>query len=364
MAVTSCTGSIAPEQGWSAPAVLDGFVYVGIRSGRFLKVPAKDVSTSNPLNIDPQSNDNLIPAWQYPKGDTKKGAPTLAAIYGTAALGSSQVYITTNRIERGRTVGGTLASLNKEDGAQKWALETKGRIFGSPVLETSTTKSTLYVADDEGIVYAVDAASGRMLWEKKVAEKRFWSTPTVSGDTLYVGSMDKRLYAVDTANGSVKWTFTANGAVTSKPLVVGDTVYFGAFDRKFYAVNIKTHIQQWAAVGDGWYWNDPVYSSANRGILVGSLGGTFYSLDSADGHQLWTQNLESPVRATALVVNDLVYVIPRSGKVYILDVATGDRRRSGPTIDANVLASPAWADGYLYVHDVKERLHKVEAPAG
>ena len=358
LAFSSCTQSApAVEQGWAAPLVDSGSVFIGSRVGKFFKISVADVTEVQPLNL---AGKNLVPQWQFPAGTDPKGI-SLGAIYGRPEVNKNTVYIAINRVEKGVAKTGQVSALDKETGIERWSYTTEGRVFGSPVL----SGTNLYICDDAGNAYALDATGGGLIWKEHVATKRFWTTPTIAGKagTIYVGSMDKHLYALDLATGKVKWTFEAKGAITSRPLVIGDGVYVGAFDRNFYRIDAATGKQVWVHAGDGWFWNDAVASADGVSIYVGSLGHTFYALDASTGNSRWTFETGSPVRATPVLVGNLVYVIAESGQIYVLDASTGDQRRSAPVLGAQALASPAWFSGFLFVHDMKEMLHKIAAPA-
>lgn len=62
------------------------------------------------------------------------------------------------------------------------------------------------------------------------------SSPALGNNTIYVASEDGRLYAVDTATGRNIWDFTTGGKLTSSPTLVGGTIYVGSHDGKVYAI--------------------------------------------------------------------------------------------------------------------------------
>lgn len=347
-------GAPATEQGWSAPVAADGAIYIGSRSGRFFKIAATDVSEAQPLDLD---SDRLVPQWQFPVGQQDKTRP-LGAIYGQPELAPDMVYIALNRVVKGRASAGVVTALDRQSGIQRWSYETSGRVFGGPVFNGAS----VYAADDEGNVYSLDAANGALRWKQPVAAKRFWSTPTITGDTLYIGSMDHKLYALSATDGSAKWNFEAKGAITSKPLALGDSLYFGALDRQFYRVNAISGEIVWSFTGDGWFWNDATASADGGTVYVGSLGESFYAIDALSGVAKWTFATDEAVRAAPVVVGGLVYVVAKNGRIFALDRSTGQPRRSAPILGEQALASPAWANGFLYIHDMKEELHKIAAP--
>ena len=54
--------------------------------------------------------------------------------------------------------------------------------------------------------------------------------------TVYVGSEDGRLYAVDAATGKKLWDIITGGRITSSPAVADGTVYIGSYDGNLYAI--------------------------------------------------------------------------------------------------------------------------------
>ena len=360
-------GTVGVERGWSGPAIEDGILYIGTRSGTFLAMKTEDFRNGDILDLD---DENLLDLeWQFPSRENKD----LGAIYGTAALSADRVFITQNEADGRDTIGRVFSLYKRDDpendriraGEEVWSFLTEGGIFGSPVLY----EDKLYVADDEGFVYALDASAGRdddpFIWQRAVSDERFWSTPAVSDGVLYIGNMDKNLYAMDVATGDRLWSspFEAGGAIASTPLVMGDLLYVGAFDRRFYAIERDTGAKRWSFKGDGWFWNDAVPNDDGTKIYVGSLGGSFYALDATDGDQVWRYPAESAVRAAPVIAGNRIYVVTRSGGVAGLDLNTGRSRRS-LALNAKALASPAWDGELLFVADLKEKLHAFRVESG
>ena len=62
------------------------------------------------------------------------------------------------------------------------------------------------------------------------------SSPALGSNTIYVASEDGRLYAVYAATGRKIWDFPTGGKLTSSPTLVGGTIYVGSHDGKVYAI--------------------------------------------------------------------------------------------------------------------------------
>ena len=369
LVLTACTGAAAlsNEKGWSAPVVEDGVIYIGSRSGQVFAIDVTGFPRGGgALDLD---ETRILPlVWQYPRevDDNEFGA-----IYGTPVLTEDLVIIGVNRRD-GRDTFGVLTALTKK--AQENRVEpdvvvcefdTDGPIFGSP----EVYEGAVYVADGEGVVYSIDLERCRRNWRVELSDKRIWSSPTAADGVVYVAGMDKRLYALDAETGDEVWEqpYRAGGAMASKPLVVGNLVYVGAFDRKVHAVDRSTGQLRDVFEGDHWFWNDPVFQDGV--IYIGSLGGTFYALRAEDLSEVWrfprrSANQETdPIRGSAVIADDRVYVADRSGVVFQLDLIDGSEIRRGGNIGSvgeKVFASLAAAGEKLYVSDDKQMLHEFD----
>lgn len=81
------------------------------------------------------------------------------------------------------------------------------------------------------------------------------------------------------------------------------------------------------------------------------------------GGILWRTPLAGPIRSTAAVVGDLVYVGSAGGSLHALDRLSGEERWRYDA-GAAVHGSPAVAGGVVYVTDLESTLHAVDARTG
>src|SRR5258708_2635581 len=106
---------------------------------------------------------------------------------------------------------------------------------GNSVSQPIKAGTTLYFVTGQAVVHAVDAASGRQLWQydPKVAEvaahklRWAWGTRGLAwwNGKVYVGTMDGRLIALDAHTGAPVWS-----VMTVKP---DDTNYITGAPRVF-----------------------------------------------------------------------------------------------------------------------------------
>jgi outer membrane protein assembly factor BamB len=53
---------------------------------------------------------------------------------------------------------------------------------------------------------------------------------------VYFGSVDGMVYAVEASTGRLRWKFRSGGPVTSSPAVGDDVIYIGSTDHFVYAL--------------------------------------------------------------------------------------------------------------------------------
>ena len=112
-----------------------------------------------------------------------------------------------------------------------WASKIKGAIYTG----LGYGDGKLFAGTDRSVLYAVDATTGKELWNFK-GGRSFYAAPVVAGDTVLAASLDNKLYAVDTKNGQLRWTFTAADRITASPIVAGKTIFLTSHDGTLYAL--------------------------------------------------------------------------------------------------------------------------------
>lgn len=113
----------------------------------------------------------------------------------------------------------------------RWSLPVDGRVFSTPAVAADGTiyfgtdhvdAATGYV--DGGSVHAVDAA-GHLLWVTDVQGAVQQTTPALDArGVLYVSALGGVLFALNATTGDMIWAFQTNGgsAFTTTPVVAPD----------------------------------------------------------------------------------------------------------------------------------------------
>ena len=243
----------------------------------------------------------------------------------------------------------------------------------------------LYAAGVDGTIEAIDAATGRTLWQKKLGERHGWwwkrgdSTlrwsggPAVQGDLLVVGSLDGDVYALSSADGSDRWQAKVSSEVISRPAISGDIVVVRAVDGRLTGLDTKDGNRRWVfdqsvpalslrGNSSPIVINDTVYDGFDNGKVV--------AVRLADGNPLWSQAFSTgegrteveriaDVDGDLLIAGENLYAIGYRGHVAALTAANGRpvwqrdiSSYGGAAAGGNTLVL-ADADGNVWAYDLE-----------
>ncbi len=86
--------------------------------------------------------------------------------------------------------------------------------IGASVTSPVITNGVVYVGSSDGVVYALNAATGTKLWNYVTGSTVSSSLAVVNG-VVYVASNDGNLYALNAASGSKLWSYVTRGSFNS-----------------------------------------------------------------------------------------------------------------------------------------------------
>jgi outer membrane protein assembly factor BamB len=109
-----------------------------------------------------------------------------------------------------------------------------GRVF-VPVVDlcahgSATSRQSIDSVDasrGRGRLVALDAASGRRLWERRFPSPSF-GCGTVSNDVVFTSTYDGTIYALAARDGKTLWRYRMRAGINGCPAVAGDTLLVGA----------------------------------------------------------------------------------------------------------------------------------------
>ncbi|WP_135302513.1 outer membrane protein assembly factor BamB family protein [Haloarcula amylovorans] len=338
----------------------------------------------------------------YQADDRNSGNATGAPDYGAVATGWRVVGNQGTDIASGPTVGddtvfvgdgSTVKAYAEADGTQTWTQSVDGSVFGSPTHDDGS----LYVATDAGSVYALDASSGTVEWQRSTdsTDADFGAfagsvatddagtlyaasedghvyklaadgsqvlaaydmgspagamTPAVADGTLYVGDRSGTLHALSTADLSAQFMKdVANGALNAPAVTAdGQTVVVTATDGTVAAYD-ATGTQQWAETSA--YDSSFASPAIHKGSAVVGTSDAVAAHALDDGTQQWSASVDTKdtFGASVTTANGTVFVGTDTGDIYLLDAADGSTKFTVQASSSVITTAPTVAYDALYV---------------
>jgi eukaryotic-like serine/threonine-protein kinase len=301
----------------SSAAVVDGTVYIG--------------SDDHYLYALVESSGKL--RWKFKTGDRVSSSPAVSG--GMVFFGSYD---------------GNLYAIDAASGAAKWKFATAGeRRFeakhlhgANPASQTvpdpfdvylsspTVESGRVYFGSGDGNVYALDASSGKKLWQFRTADV-VHASPAVSDGIVYIGSWDANFYALDAASGKERWRFRTGKdpaihnqvGIQSSATVADDVVYFGCRDSKLYALDARSGQQRWQFSNAGsWVISSPVVR-AGVVYFATSDTGLFYALNAASGAEVFQLKFNQwPMFSSPAIAGEMLYLGSNRGTLIAIDLSS------------------------------------------
>jgi polyvinyl alcohol dehydrogenase (cytochrome) len=136
-------------------------------------------------------------------------------------------------------------------GGIQWGTASDGWRIYAAVSNSNQTPYTLVPSGEKitwGAWSALNALTGRLLWQTAdpTAGAIDPGSVSVANGVMYAGSQSGSMYALDAATGKVLWSFASGGTVLDGPSIVDGVVYWGSgysnpgtSNNKLYAFSLK-----------------------------------------------------------------------------------------------------------------------------
>ncbi|MCC5806615.1 MAG: PQQ-like beta-propeller repeat protein [Opitutales bacterium] len=210
-----------------------------------------------------------------------------------------------------------------------------------------------------------DVAVGPLEWVLPVGGAVFSSPATCGDGRVYFGTEEGLLLCVDPAGGvpSVVWTF--DGAldwIDATPLVTPEgLVVFGSWDGKVYALDKASGEPVWTYQTGNYIMGSPAVAATGE-IIIGGGDGILHSF-TPSGELLWVYIAEDAIDASPAVADGIVYVGDSAGVFHAVRVEDGDgvwtfEVEAVPGRESDILSSAAVGpDGTVYFGSRNHRFH-------
>jgi len=320
----------------SSPAVSNGRVFAQNRFGEVVALNAADGTVAWKAKTGPDAP----LAWGFESGDLYVSSPTVTD--GKVVIGSGD---------------GQIWAFDEPSGKPLWQVKTGGRVRAS----AAVANGVAYIGSLDGSVYAVAVNTGKLVWRFDTKgrgldsgkygfdRKSVQFTPAVADGLVYVGARDGILYAIDAASGKEKWRFDQQVSWVTTPAVADGLVFAPSSDARFIqAVYAKTGVEAWRVPNAAPVWSPPAVAGGL--VYIGDFLGNVRALDEKTGKDRWTYRVDGPVLGGAVPVPGALLVGSGDGALYALNTTTGEPLKRAVFWDPAFLKA-TWASGSDAVRD-------------
>lgn len=216
------------------------------------------------------------------------------------------------------------SSVDLQTGDLNWSFSTGATNKDCDMPKSPVTDGNrLFIAGLDGVIYSLNASSGRVSWKRKLAASP--STALALGDrTIYVGTNDQRIYRLNAETGTV----VSELAVESKPVgrlaFVNDSLLMfldNASERAGYIISVDSKLAsvrwkqrsspEWASERP-YVWKDLV--------LAGNCRGGMAAFRAMDGEPQWNLSLNGCIRSIGSSGN-MLFAGVQEGTIYAYELS-------------------------------------------
>jgi outer membrane protein assembly factor BamB len=212
--------------------------------------------------------------------------------------------------------------------------EGQGKTFN--MLVPAVEGDSIYAADVEGLVMALDRMTGKVIWKKDLDLPVSGAVGAGYG-LVVVGTLKGEIIALDASSGEEKWRAQVPSEVLAAPAINGDIVLVQTQDDSLVALDAATGSQRWI------FENTPAVLTlrgtgspvlTNRLAIAGLSSGKVIALDAQRGIPVWEQRVTIPqgrselervvdIDGGLLLSGGKLYVVSYQGRVAALDLESG-----------------------------------------
>ena len=213
--------------------------------------------------------------------------------------------------------GQQLSAVNATNGATVWIASLKTPLSNSPAPSTAAGGVVL-VSDASGIFWAVDQATGRILWNYSILAPATYPAAAANGRVFVCGG---GCYAFNQSGGLLWYLGSGSGS----SVLASGTMVFASTISGTFALDAATGHTIWRYTGLG---GSSVAAALANGTLYTS-GRSIAALNAGTGAVIWTAPVST--RFPVAVANGVLYAVADGGVLYAIDAQTGATLRRIPT---------------------------------
>jgi outer membrane protein assembly factor BamB len=265
---------------------------------------------------------------------------------------------------------GDVYAVNADDGSLAWQAKIKGEVISKPAFDSGI----LVVNSVSGLIQAHNAETGEILWaaEQSVPALtlRGISAPTIASGGVFIGSAKGNISVYILETGQQAWAVDIGEASGNTELerVVDIDAAAIVFGEHLYAVSSRGNVAAIEVKSGQLVWKRQYSSYRSLAIDGNSLflttnRGVVYALNRNDGLELWSSTALTNRQVTGPVVfEDYIVVGDFDGYLHWLDQETGEILARHHVDGSGIYVTPTVQGGILYSQARNGQLEAIKIP--
>jgi len=249
-------------------------------------------------------------------------------------------------------------ALDHNTGEEIWRYEVGGAVSAAPAIADN---NVFFGQKGEEFFYCLDAKTGNMIWKQMVGW--VWSSANVDSGRVFIPGSDGYVSCLDAENGHIIWRYRTGSSTAPEPPIDGDMVFFGSWDHYVYALNVETGALIWQFYTGGSPDSGAPIAYDNC-VYIPVGGNRLFCVDRLTGKTLWEHRVtDGDMNASPALANGHLYIsmglrpgaIPIASRIQCLDAKTGTLKWShegggitGPSVAGNRVYFASTSSPYFY----------------
>jgi outer membrane protein assembly factor BamB len=211
------------------------------------------------------------------------------------------------------------SSVDLHTGELNWSFSTGAanpdcNMPGAPV----TDGNRLFFAGLDGIIYALDASSGRVIWKRKLPAVRSTAL-ALRENTIYLGTSDQHIYRLKTETGAVISELSTEAKPVGRLAFADDSLFVfleNAAEKVGYIISVDSKLAsvRWKQRSSpGWASERP--HLWKEFVVAGNCRGELAAFRATDGAPQWNISLKGCIRSIGNS-GDMLFAGVQEGTIY------------------------------------------------
>lgn len=266
---------------------------------------------------------------------------------------------------------GVVAAYDADTGKRLWATQTKAKLTSGP----GVGNGIVVVGTSVGKIIALEQNTGQVRWHKTLATQ-ILAVPQVVDGKVVVKTIDGHLYAINASDGNILWQYEHQAGqymlrASSTPQITKDKVVAGFNDGKLLAVKLANGQLIWertVAVPQGASLVQQLIDVdtnpliVDKTIYVGTYQGRLLAM-GLDGEQLLWERAFSTYNNLAFT-NNLLFATDADSQVWAIDRQNNRVVWRQPELAARHITGPVLDSDAIVVGDLEGYLHWLSVEDG